>query len=69
MVFGEREKVWLGGDLIGVDTGAYLFGVLSAVELPARRVFSVREEGADPVAARQSAEAFFEWRGRRKGRS
>lgn len=69
MVFGEREKVWLGSDLIGVDTGAYLFGVLSAVELPARRVFSVREDGADPVAARQSAEAFFEWRGRRKGRS
>jgi hypothetical protein len=44
MVFGEREKVWFRDSLICVDTGAYLTGVLSAVELPSRRVFSVSEE-------------------------
>lgn len=44
MIFGEPEKVWMREHLIGVDTGAYLTGVLSAVELPSRRVFSVREE-------------------------
>ncbi len=44
MVFGEKKKVWFRGDLIGVDTGAYLTGVLSGVELPSRRVFSVAEE-------------------------
>lgn len=43
MIFGEFEKVWLRDSLIGIDTGAYLTGVLSAVELPSRRVFSVRE--------------------------
>src|SRR5262245_36869042 len=43
MVFGEREKVWLRESLIGVDTGAYLTGTLSAVELPSRRVFSVSQ--------------------------
>lgn len=43
MIFGEFEKVWLRDSLIGVDTGAYLTGVLSAVELPSRKVFSVRE--------------------------
>ncbi len=47
MVFGEKEKVWLRESLIGVDTGAYLTGVLSAVELPSRRIFSVAEEGED----------------------
>jgi len=44
MVFGEREKVWLRDSLIGVDTGAYLTGVLSGVELPSRRVFSAADE-------------------------
>ncbi|HKQ76907.1 MAG TPA: metallophosphoesterase family protein [Blastocatellia bacterium] len=44
MVFGERGEVWLRDSLIGVDTGAYLTGVLSAIELPSRRVFSVTEE-------------------------
>ncbi len=43
MIFGEFEKVWMRDSLIGVDTGAYLTGVLSAVELPSRKVFSVRE--------------------------
>ena len=43
MIFGEREQVWLRESLIGVDTGAYLTGVLSAVELPSRRVYSVSE--------------------------
>jgi serine/threonine protein phosphatase 1 len=57
MVFGEREKVWLRDSLICVDTGAYLTGVLSAVELPSRRVFSVsevtEEEGDEAVGARR----------------
>jgi serine/threonine protein phosphatase 1 len=44
MVFGEREKVWFRDSLICVDTGAYLTGVLSAVELPSRNVFSVSDE-------------------------
>jgi len=46
MIFGEYEKVWMRDSLIGVDTGAYLTGVLSAVELPSRRVFSAREPAA-----------------------
>jgi serine/threonine protein phosphatase 1 len=44
MVFGEREKVWFRDSLICVDTGAYLTGVLSAVELPSRLVFNVSDE-------------------------
>jgi serine/threonine protein phosphatase 1 len=44
MVFGEKEKVWLRDSLIGIDTGAYLTGVLSAIELPSRHIFSVTEE-------------------------
>lgn len=43
MLFGERERVWLRDSLIGVDTGAYLTGMLSGVELPSRQVFSVSE--------------------------
>ncbi len=43
LVFGEAERVWVRDCAIGVDTGAYLSGVLSAIELPSRRVFSVRE--------------------------
>jgi serine/threonine protein phosphatase 1 len=43
MIFGEREKVWLRESLIGVDTGAYLTGTLSAIELPSRQVYSVSE--------------------------
>jgi len=52
MVFGEREKVWMRDSLIGVDTGAYLTGTLSAIELPSRRVFSVSQviEGEDEDA-------------------
>lgn len=57
MVFGEREKVWLRDSLICVDTGAYLTGVLSAVELPSRRVFNVSEasenEDGETVDARR----------------
>jgi serine/threonine protein phosphatase 1 len=49
LIFGEREKVWLRESLIGVDTGAYLTGVLSAVELPSRQVFSVGEAARDEV--------------------
>jgi len=44
MVFGQKEKVWIRDALIGIDTGAYLTGVLSAIELPSRTVFSVTEE-------------------------
>lgn len=43
MIFGEFEKAWMRESLIGIDTGAYLTGVLSAVELPSRTIFSVRE--------------------------
>ncbi|MFN0086681.1 MAG: metallophosphoesterase family protein [Blastocatellia bacterium] len=44
MIFGERERVWIRESVIGVDTGAYLTGTLSAIELPSRRVFQVSEE-------------------------
>ncbi len=44
MIFGERGEVWLRDSLICVDTGAYLTGVLSAIELPSRRVFSVSSQ-------------------------
>jgi serine/threonine protein phosphatase 1 len=47
MLFGEREKVWLRDHVIGVDTGAYLTGVLSGIEMPSRQIFSVREESED----------------------
>ena len=60
MIFGEYEKVWLRDGLIGVDTGAYLTGVLSAVELPSRRVFSVREPvGAAARGEGKSERRFF----------
>lgn len=55
MVFGQKEKVWIRDSLIGIDTGAYLTGVLSAIELPSRTVFSVTEEKGedeDALAAR-----------------
>lgn len=42
-IFGERGKVWQRDSLIDVDTGAYLTGVLSAIELPSREVYSVSE--------------------------
>jgi len=51
MVFGEREKVWLNESLICVDTGAYLTGVLSAIELPSRRVYSVSESPLEQALA------------------
>lgn len=56
LYFGEREKVWIRDSVIGVDTGAYLFGVLSGVELPTREVFSVREETAAAESARNAGE-------------
>ncbi|MDX2033126.1 MAG: metallophosphoesterase family protein [Blastocatellia bacterium] len=43
MIFGERERVWVRENVIGVDTGAYLTGTLSAIELPSRRVYQVSE--------------------------
>ncbi len=49
MLFGEKEKVWVRDSVICVDTGAYLHGVLSAVELPSRKCYSVRD--ADQVAS------------------
>jgi serine/threonine protein phosphatase 1 len=51
MIFGERGEVWLRGSLICVDTGAYLTGVLSAIELPSRRVFSVANEVEEEFGA------------------
>lgn len=56
LYFGEREKVWVQDNLIGVDTGAYLFGVLSAVELPSRTVFSVREQSEEAESARNAGD-------------
>jgi serine/threonine protein phosphatase 1 len=56
LYFGEREKVWIRDDLIGVDTGAYLFGVLSGVELPSRDVFRVREKTAAAESARNAGD-------------
>jgi serine/threonine protein phosphatase 1 len=58
MVFGEREKVWFRDSLIGIDTGAYLTGVLSAVELPSRRVYNIadeveEEEGGEGLSLRR----------------
>ena len=47
MLFGERERVWLRDSLIGVDTGAYLTGTLSGIEMPSRQVFSVSEDHED----------------------
>ncbi|MDX2040254.1 MAG: metallophosphoesterase family protein [Acidobacteriota bacterium] len=47
MLFGERERVWLRDSLIAVDTGAYLTGTLSGIEMPSRQVFSVSEAHED----------------------
>ncbi len=58
MIFGEPEKVWLRESLIGLDTGAYITGVLSAVELPSRKVYNVRQE--------LSEDELDEWAGARK---
>ena len=61
MIFGERQQVWQQGDLIGVDTGAYLTGMLSAIELPARSVFSVSEEPAVEDERRAFGARFKLW--------
>lgn len=37
--FEEPRNVWVRGDLVGIDTGSGKGGVLSAVELPACRVY------------------------------
>lgn len=42
-IFGEWGQVWQREELIAIDTGAYLTGVLSAIELPSRKVFQVGE--------------------------
>ena len=42
-MFGEWGQVWQREDLIAVDTGAYMTGVLSAVELPSRKIYQVGE--------------------------
>lgn len=49
MLFGERERVWVRDSLIAVDTGAYLTGTLSGIELPSREVFSVSESSESDV--------------------
>jgi serine/threonine protein phosphatase 1 len=40
-IFGEWGQVWEREDLIAVDTGAYMTGILSAVELPGRKIYQV----------------------------
>ncbi len=62
MVFGEREKVWFRDSLIGVDTGAYLTGVLSAVELPSRRVFNASENAEVNGESREGLSLFGRFR-------
>ncbi len=42
--FLDRREVWVRGDLVGIDTGSGKGGVLSAVELPACRVYDTRVE-------------------------
>ncbi len=61
IIFGERGKVWLRDSLIGVDTGAYLTGILSAVELPSRRVYYVSEKSADTGQAVEAERARRLW--------
>lgn len=64
MLFGEREKVWLRDNLIGVDTGAYLTGTLSGVEMPSRQVFSVSEiaeEGEDIIQGKAAGVKMKFW--------
>lgn len=41
-LFADPRDVWVRGDLIGIDTGAGKGGFLSAVELPAMRVYESR---------------------------
>jgi serine/threonine protein phosphatase 1 len=41
-LFDDPKDVWRRGDLIGIDTGAGKGGFLSAVELPAGRVYESR---------------------------
>lgn len=57
LFFGRREEVWIRDDLIGVDTGAFMSGVLSAVELPSRQVYRVREEVSRDDAGDEAREA------------
>lgn len=59
MIFGERERVWIRDCLIAVDTGAYLTGTLSGIELPSRQIFSVSEtsEEEDTSKPRKSTGA------------
>ena len=64
IIFGETGKVWLREHVIGVDTGAYMTGVLSAIELPSRRVYSVSE----PVSDEEEDEMAL-WRGKAFRRS
>jgi serine/threonine protein phosphatase 1 len=40
--FNEPREVWTRGDLVGIDTGSGKGGILSAVELPACRVYDSR---------------------------
>ena len=57
-IFGEWGQVWQREELIGVDTGAYMTGVLSAVELPSRKIYQVGEfrHPAQAKARREESE-------------
>lgn len=64
MLFGERERVWLRDSLIGVDTGAYLTGTLSGIEMPSRQVFSVSEvhdDGEDIIQGKAAGMKMKFW--------
>ena len=40
--FTEPREVWSRGDLVGIDTGSGKGGILSAIELPACKVYDAR---------------------------
>lgn len=56
-MFGEWGQVWQREELIAVDTGAYMTGVLSAVELPSREVYQVGEFRTPPASKSRRAES------------
>ncbi len=37
--FADKRQAWVRGDLVGIDSGSGKGGVLSAIELPACRVY------------------------------
>lgn len=59
MAFGEKGKVWIRDSLICVDTGAYLTGILSAIELPSRAIYNASDGAFDDSASPFAARRYF----------